>query len=188
MLSVLDSVVAYYKDDIAAERAASGGQSSLRSEEKYAKVLKVREAALRVIGLTKTLIGVKMCLTETVTRVLEAQSRGVEAERGVLRDWQDVLVASPRYRDVLNLLWQGETVDLRHLGREERLKLLHGKVKEVSKELEAQLERMMDIDELVGTRQVIGEEDDDEIKRECFLIAGICCRHVVGSLGDGESS
>lgn len=185
VLHVVQYVLKVYKDEVDVERSA--GRQNQSAEEKYAKILKAQEAALRVISLTKTLLGIKMCVTEAVHDALRTN---IGATLPPVIHWQDLLSATQKYKGIVEYLMRGEPMVLHRLSTPERRMLLHAKVVAVNRDLESTLEKMVTMDDLIGIRSgssgdnAEGEDDKMTIRRECEMIAGICCKHVVGILGE----
>ncbi|KAJ1036432.1 hypothetical protein NDA13_000312 [Ustilago tritici] len=185
VLHVVQYVLNVYKDEVNAERAA--GRQNQQAEERYAKVLKVQEAAMRVVSLTKTLLGIKMCVNEAVKDALRSQI-GMTLPSEVY--WQDLLSMSSKFKGIVEYLMRGEPMVLHRLSVVERRILMQHKVVAVNKDLELTLEKIVSMDDLGGTGSAAsgtnaeGEGDEGIIKRECEMIAGICCKHVVDILSD----
>lgn len=179
VLHVVDYVVKVYQKEVTTERNLNG--QNLRAEQRYAKVLKVQNAARHVLTLTKMLMGVRMCINETASNSL--RSTGVASTQ----DWQEQLWTSSKWQSIAEYLVQEET-GWKLLSRTERHMLLHSKVVRMNKELETTLEKMTDVDELLGAGEHGDEESEEQIRKECEQIAAICCKHVVDILGDSDPS
>ncbi len=179
---VVDYVVKVYELEVEAERAA--GRRNAAAEEKYAKIMVVKQAAEDVMRTTKILMGVRVCLSETASEALRNASTNA-----VPRDWQEVLATSPRYASAVEYLVRFQDVPAGLLTRQERNMMLHTMVVATNKDLERTLERTVDVDALIGPVRgatgAISESEAEMIRRECFLIGCICCKHVVGILGQG---
>jgi hypothetical protein len=179
---VVEYVVKVYELEVEAERAA--GRRNAAAEEKHAKIMVVKKAAEEVMRTTRILMHVRLCLSETASEALRNASTNA-----VLRDWQEVLATSPRYVTAVEYLMRFQDVPAGLLTRQERNLMLHTMVVATNKNLERTLEKMVDVDALIGpvrgATSAISEEEAEMIRRECFLIGCICCKHVVGILGQG---
>ncbi|SPO29960.1 uncharacterized protein UTRI_06266_B [Ustilago trichophora] len=186
VLHVVNYVVGVYKREVDSER--SQGRENLRAEERYARILKLKAAAEQVISLTRTLLGIKMCLNEAVSESL--RTKGVAATD----QWLEMLFTLPRWGVIRDHLLRDESTraGVAMLSKVERNILLQRQIDLLNKELESTLERMMEINELVGLVDGDGGQVEQEgevmLRNECFQIAGICCKHVIGILGEAQGS
>ncbi|SPO29317.1 uncharacterized protein UTRI_06266 [Ustilago trichophora] len=183
VLHVVNYVVGVYKRDVDSER--SQGRENSRVEEGYARIVKLRAAVEKVISLTRTLFGVKMCLNEAVSE--SVRTRGVASTDG----WLELLFTSERWRGIRDDLVRDESnrTGVGMLSVCERGMLLQRQIDVANKELESRLERMVEIN--VGVVGGDGGEDQEgeaTLRNECYQIAGICCKHVVGVLGEAGMS
>ena len=91
---------------------------------------------------------------------------------------------------VIEYLMRFQEVPVGVLTRRERNLMLRTLVVGTNKELERTLERIVDVDALIGPLRgatgAISEEEAETLRRECFEIGCICCKHVVGILGQGD--
>ncbi|SJX65707.1 uncharacterized protein SRS1_10032 [Sporisorium reilianum f. sp. reilianum] len=183
VLSVLTFVADTYKNE--AEEARKAGVRVLKALERLSKVMRVHEVGMEMLKMTQMLFRVKMCLNDAAIEAL--RRTGVASTE----HWCEHLNAAPKWSGLKQYLLQDEQ-GLGMLSRAESHMLLRKQVDRLNKRLEATLEKMISMDEVVGPRLGDGADaqdvaEQDQIRSECDQIGRICCKHVVGILvGDSE--
>lgn len=179
VLHVVNFIEDFYKREVELERRV--GRQDAKAEERYKKILRVQAVAMDVIELTKMLDRVKMCVNEAAIESL--RRRGVASAE----HWLDHLNTSAEWSGLKQCLLQGEQ-GLGMLSGVETRMLLLKQVDRLNKRLEAALESLMSVDDVVGW--VVGGVDQEEreaqetIRKECDQTGRICCKHVVDILVD----
>ncbi|TKY87944.1 hypothetical protein EX895_003040 [Sporisorium graminicola] len=184
VLHVINFVADTYKREVEAERSSGQLPRCVKAAERYSKVLRVRAVATEVLMLTQMLFRVKRCLNEAAIESL--RTTGVASSER----WLELLDTAPKWAGVKQHLLKDERA-LGVLSRAESRMLLQRQVDRLNKRLEARLESLMSMDEIMGGR-LSGEADQEEqaaqeaVRKECAQIGRICCKHVVGTLGESE--
>lgn len=132
-----------------------------------------------MLSLTKTLAQIKMCITEATLASLRRS--GKASTDG----WLDLLATAPKWKDVKLHLLNGKHGWM-NLSRVELAVLLQTQVKDVNRSLDAALESLMRMDNLVGPVDPSADKQQasmhEALRKECEQIGRMCCKHVVGVL------
>lgn len=174
---VVNFVVETYRREMEEEHLVEQGES--KAAERFRKIVAVRAAAVQVLSLTKTLAQIKMCITEATLASLRRS--GKASTDG----WLDLLATAPKWKDVKLHLLNGKHGWM-NLSRVELAVLLQTQVKDVNRSLDAALESLMRMDNLVGPVDPSADKQQasmhEALRKECEQIGRMCCKHVVGVL------